>query len=179
MKKIIFAIAATVIITSCSISQTPIANTIEEPIETEVEAGIGTEEEGEAPAEEEIDLKTQILGEWEFHEITLRTPKDGYLIHIAEQETKLIELSIVNYTFNTDGSVTFPVKYVESLGIKEGKWIITESGELAITYYFNDDSEFNAGNTNKSETFTYKVSISDEELTIDMQGIFITNLKRK
>lgn len=48
------------------------------------------------------DVKTQILGEWKFHEITLRTPKDGFLVHIAEQEVNIIKLLIANYTFNKD-----------------------------------------------------------------------------
>ncbi|MFT6922105.1 MAG: hypothetical protein ACJA1C_001107 [Crocinitomicaceae bacterium] len=174
MKNIAITAVISIIIVSCSTSQVPIINTVQETPISEIEK---TEESIE---EEKIDLKTQLLGEWEFHQITIRTPKDGYLLHIAEQEMNLIKLSIANYSFNVEGSVKFPPEYIELLGLKEAKWNTTDSKELAITYYFNEDSEFNAGNTNTSETFTYEViEISNKELTIDMQGMFIINLKAK
>ena len=60
------------------------------------------------------EAKTQLLGTWKFHEITIRTPKDGYLIHIAQQEVGLINLFIVNYTFNK--TQFFAVKIFSSEG---------------------------------------------------------------
>ena len=126
------------------------------------------------------DIKTQLNKEWEFHELTVRTPKDGYLIHIADQEINLMKLFIANYTFNKDGSITLSPKYIETIGIKEAKWEIDEYSRLVVTYFFTEDSKANAGNTNNYEKFKYKIdTISDKELTINMQDMFIVNLKSK
>ena len=126
------------------------------------------------------EIKTQLNKEWEFHEITLRTPKDGYLMHIADQETNLMKLFIANYKFNKDGSIILSSKYIEKIGIKKADWELDESGKLVITYFFTEDSKANEGNTNNYEKFKYDIeTISDEELTINMQDMFIINLKSK
>ena len=156
MKKLIFTIAASLLIITSTFAQNPITET-------------GNK-----------DIKTQLKREWEFHELTIRTPKDGYLMHIADQEINLMKLFIANYTFNKDGSITLSPKYNETIGVKEAKWEIDEYNRLVITYFFTEDSKANAGNTNNSEKFKYKIdTISDKELTINMQDMFIVNLKSK
>ena len=128
------------------------------------------------------DVKTQLLGEWKFHEITLRTPKDGFLVHIAAQETNIIKLLIANYTFNKDGSITLDPKYIEKQGVKDASWQLSDEGKLTITYFWTSEkmkAEGISENENKVE-MDYKVSITpNKELTLNWQDMFIVNLIRK
>jgi hypothetical protein len=123
------------------------------------------------------DVKSQLLKPWKFHEISLRTPKDGYLMHIAEQELGLLHLFIANYTFNMDGSISLDPKYIEKQGVKSAKWEITDSGKLAITYYWTPEKQKEGGYSNDFEKIEYKIDvISDKELTLNMSDMFIVNL---
>jgi len=127
-------------------------------------------------------LKTQLIGEWRFHEITLRTPKDGYLIHIAAQETNIIKLMIANYTFNIDGSIALDPKYIEKQGVKEAKWNLSDSGKLTIVYFWTPEKmkEFGLPESQNKEELDYKVNlIPGKELTLNMSDMFIVNLISK
>jgi len=127
------------------------------------------------------DVKTQLLGAWKFHEITIRTPKDGYLVHIAAQETNIIKLLIANYTFNNDGSITLDPKYIEKQGVKEAKWKFSDTGKLTITYFWSPEKmkENDIPASESKVEMDYKVTITPgEELTLNWQGVFIINLKK-
>lgn len=129
-----------------------------------------------------VDVKTQILGEWKFHEITLRTPKDGFLMHIADQEVNIIKLLIANYTFNKGGSITLDPKYIEKQGVKEANWKLSDSGKLTITYFWTAEKMKKndiPASENKVE-LDYKVILTPgKELTLSMHDMFIVNLIRK
>ncbi len=127
------------------------------------------------------ETKPQILGTWKFHEITIRTPKDGYLVHIAAQETNIIKLLIANYTFNNDGSITLDPKYIEKQGVKEAKWKFSDTGKLTITYFWSPEKmkENDIPASESKVEMDYKVTITPgEELTLNWQGVFIINLKK-
>lgn len=133
-------------------------------------------------SEGKIDVKFQLLGEWKFHEITLRASKDGYLPHIAAQETNIIKLLIANYTFNKDGSITLDLKYIEKQGVKEASWKLGEDGKLTITYFWTAEKmkENSIPANENSVELAYKLSITpNKELTLNMHDMFIVNLIRK
>ncbi len=124
-------------------------------------------------------LKAQLLGEWVFHEITLRTPRDGYLLHIAKQELNIIKLLIANYTFNKDGSITLDSKYIEKQGVKKASWKLSDDGKLTITYFWTLEKmkEFEIPESENKVELDYKVNIiQGKELTLSMRDMFIVNL---
>lgn len=124
-----------------------------------------------------IDVKSQLIKDWRFHEITLRTPKDGYLFKVSDKEVAMVNLLIANYTFNEDESITLDPNYMEKQGVKSAKWEINSSGNLEITYYWTAEKQKLSGYTNDYEKLEYKIDkISEQELLLNMSEMFIINL---
>ncbi len=124
-------------------------------------------------------VQTSIVGEWEFHEITMRTPRDGYLIHIAEQEINIMHLLVCNYTFNSDGSIVLDPKYMEKQRVEKADWKLTDTGNLAITYFWNEEKIKKDKLSSSSETMEYTITITaSKELSLNLQDMFIVNLVR-
>jgi len=124
-------------------------------------------------------VQTSIVGEWEFHEITMRTPRDGYLIHIAEQEINIMHLLVCNYTFNSDGSIVLDPKYMEKQRVEKAEWKLTDTGDLAITYFWNEEKIKKDKLSSSSETMEYTITITaSKELSLNLQDMFIVNLVR-
>lgn len=124
-------------------------------------------------------LKAQLLGKWAFHEITLRTPKDGYLLHIAKQELNIIKLLIANYTFNKGGSIVLDPKYIEKQGVKKASWKLGDDGKLTITYFWTPEKmkEFEIPESENKVELDYKINIvQGKELNLNMQDMFLVNL---
>jgi hypothetical protein len=129
---------------------------------------------------EKLDVKTQLIQIWKFHEITVRTPKDGFLMSVADKEVGMINLLVANYTFNKDGSITLDPRYIEKQGVKEARWKLNDSGNLVISYFWSPEKQKEAGFTNSYEEMEYKIDvISDKELSLNMSDMFIVNLVTK
>ena len=122
-------------------------------------------------------VKSQLIGEWKFHEITLITPKDGYLMRISERETAMMNLLVANYTFNEDGSITLDPKYMEKQGVKSARWKIDDANVLSVTFFWTAEKQQKAGYTNDYEKIDFKVKISStKKLRLNLQDMFIVNL---
>ncbi len=119
--------------------------------------------------------KEQVIGEWKFVEVTIISPKAGYVPAFAKKEISLTKMCMANYNFNQDGSMVLSEKYMESNGVNSAGWEL-EGSTINITYNFNEDTP---GHTNKSETLPWSIlSVSKETLIIDLMGMFKVNLKR-
>jgi len=122
-------------------------------------------------------LKSQLIGEWKFHQITLITPKDGYLMRISERETAMMNLLVANYTFNENGSITLDSKYMEKQGVKSARWKMDDLNILSITFFWTAEKQKKEGYTNDYEKIEFKVKISSmKELRLNLQDMFIVNL---
>ena len=125
-------------------------------------------------------VKTQLFQIWKFHEITVRTPKDGFLMRVADKEVGMINLLVANYTFNKDGSITLDPKYMEKQGVKEARWELNDSENLVISYFWTPEKQKEDGLTNNYEKMEYKIDIiSDKELSLNMSDMFIVKLVAK
>ena len=126
------------------------------------------------------DMKDSLINEWKFHEITLRTPKDGYLIRLSKKTVDIMELMVVNYKLNSDGSVTLDADYMEKQGIKEAKWELSDNNALVISYFWTPEKQETAGFTNSYEKIEFKIDkISDKELVLSLYDMVIVTLVSK
>lgn len=127
--------------------------------------------------EEKQNVKSQLIGEWKFHEITLVTPKDGYLIRISERETAMMNLLVANYTFNENGSIALDSKYKEKQGVKSASWKMDELNTLTITFFWTVEKQKKADYTNDYEKIEFNVKISStKKLSLNLQDMFFVNL---
>lgn len=176
----LIAIAFFTLSLSTAFAQKPASKTaISKPI-SKAKITLATTNDKPTKTVENSDVKTQLIQAWKFHEITLRTPKDGYLFRMADKEVGMINLLVANYTFNTDGSIVLDPKYIEKQGVKEAKWEMNAAGNLVITYFWTPEKQKEAGFTNNYEKMEYKIDvISDKELTISIMDMFVVNLITK
>jgi len=119
--------------------------------------------------------KEQIMGEWKFVEITLKSPKTGYVPAFQDKEIGFMRICMANYNFNQDGSMSLSERYMKNNGANSASWVL-EGETINITYNFNEDTP---GHTNKSETLPWTiVSVSEDTLTIDLMGLFTVKLEK-
>lgn len=180
MRKTVIFILANLVICTSLLAQKSVSKPVSKASISTSTSKAQTSPKVTAVKAEESDVKTQLIQTWKFHEITLRTPKDGYLMRVADKEVGMINLLVANYTFNTDGTITLDEKYIEKQGVKEAKWELNTSGNLVITYYWTPEKQKAAGFTNNYEKMEYTIDrISDKELSLNMSDIFIVNLITK
>src|SRR5690554_1600510 len=123
------------------------------------------------------EIKKQLLQDWKFRYITLVTPKDGYLMHIADQEVHLVKVLIANYSFNVDGSITLDPTYIEKQGVQSAKWEVMDTENIVITYYWTAKKQEKEGLTNDYEKLEYKIDvISKDQLILNWNDMFIVKL---
>ena len=126
---------------------------------------------------EKIIVNPLLLQDWKFHAITIRTPKDGYLMRFSDREVTMVNWLIANYSFNKDGSIALDPRYMQEQGVKEAKWKMTDSLNIEITYFWTVEKQKKAGYTNGYEKLDYRIDmISEKELSLNMQNMFIVNL---
>jgi hypothetical protein len=117
--------------------------------------------------------KEQIIGEWKFVEVTLVSPKVGYIATLAKKEIAIMKVSMANYKFIEDGSIILPEKFLTKNGVRSGSWKL-DGSIINITYFFKEGAE---GHTNSSEVLPWSIiSISEETLIIDLMGAFKVKL---
>ncbi len=128
----------------------------------------------------EKQVTNPFIGVWEFHEITIRTPKDGYLMRISEREIDLMNLIIANYIFHEDGSIILDPKYMEKQGVKKATWAKDDSTSITITYFWTAEKQKAKGYTNDYEKITYTIQVvPNQKLSLNLQDMFIVNLIHK
>ena len=117
---------------------------------------------------------SKVLGKWQFAQITLVSPKQGYIPSFETQETNLMRLSMANYTFNEDGSVVLAEEYTKKTGIVKATWKLNaDQTGLDITYYFSEESAKNP------ETLPWKVeNVTATDLSLKLQKIFVVKFKK-
>ena len=126
---------------------------------------------------EKIYVNPLLLQDWKFHEITIRTPKDGYLMRFSDREVTMVNWLVTNYSFNKDGSITLDSRYMQDQGVKEAKWKMLDSLNMEITYFWTVEKQKTAGYTNGYEKLDYRIDIiSEKVLSLNMQNMFIVNL---
>lgn len=116
----------------------------------------------------------KILGKWQFVQITLVSPKQGYIPSFETQEANLMRMSMTNYTFNEDGSALLTEEYTKKTGITKATWKLNaDQTGLDITYQFSEESG------KKDETLPWKVeTVTATDLSLKLQKMFIVRFKK-
>lgn len=148
--------------------------------QTQVKADTVPERSGtsiQSAQPEQTKVNPLLLQDWKFHEITIRTPKDGYLMRFSERETAMVNWLVANYTFKKDGGVILDKSYVKEQGVRAAKWRMTASGHLEIIYYWTEEKQKTEGLTNDYEKLEFKINFtSEKELTLNIGDMFIVEL---
>lgn len=116
----------------------------------------------------------KIVGKWQFSQITLMSPKQGYIPSFEAQETNLMRLSMANYAFNEDGSVALAEEYTKKTGITKATWKVNaDQTGLDITYHFSEESAKNP------ETLPWKVeNVTATDLSLKLQKMIVVKFKK-
>jgi len=126
-------------------------------------------------------ISDQLLGNWRFVDVTLISPKKGYIPTMKEQEINLLKLSMANYWFKKDYTIVLDAKYMERTGITEATWELDpESKTIMITYVFSEDSELNKGNSSNKSPLPWTIDeITDEKLVLNLMDMYVVSFEKK
>ncbi|MBK6520829.1 MAG: hypothetical protein KBG47_01965 [Bacteroidia bacterium] len=122
----------------------------------------------------------KIVGKWQFTQMALVSPKQGFIPTLGEKEAGLMRICMANYTFNEDGSVVLSEEYITKTGVNKTTWKLNaDQTGIDITYYFTIDPVQYPANKNEKETFPWKIeSVTATDLSLIMHRMFMVKLKK-
>lgn len=122
----------------------------------------------------------KIVGKWQFTQMAIVSPKEGFIPTLGEKEAGLMRICMANYTFNADGSVVLSEDYITKTGVNKATWKLSaDQTGVDITYNFTIDAVLYPANKNSTETFPWKVeSVSNTDLSLKLHRMFVVKFKK-
>ena len=113
---------------------------------------------------------SKIIGKWQFTQMALVSPKEGFIPTLGEKEAGLMRICMANYTFNEDGSIVLSDEYITKTGVNKATWKLNaDQTGIDITYYFTIDASLYPANKNSTETFPWKIeSVTNTDLSLKL-----------